>query len=421
MTFCNAPVMCSVMDAVDPPLPFSESQDGLYSFPVSSRTYLAAEESMNNCSLGFASLPYTPSVFSQQHMRSETRLSYDRCEEPWFSAWIDDDAGTQEPQICGLSESVVVANNALPPADLPANPVLPDEGTTMCLSTSDSSNGSPQWPGDVSGDYNGSVPMNALPLEPEQATTPETKPISTPVRKSKKKRKRVRGPVQCPVCESKFDKPCHLQAHMYDHGDLHKCEDCEQTFAGANHLAIHRKTHEWTPQPCPTCRKEFSKKSSYRAHLKLHDENRQRVKCPHWGCEKDFSQQAVLNRHMSIAQNQAATEAPSLRTPPAAQPTSQKTPRVEVPIHPYTRLPMAPSWEEPTQAWTTAASMGTTQLTHGPLSQAEIYQLDPALLDVQMAMQDQTMSPGYLEYVCFGQVFDQQFETVLDMAMDLDF
>ena len=90
---------------------------------------------------------------------------------------------------------------------------------------------------------------------------------------------------------------------MPDHGNLYKCEDCEQAYAHANLLAAHRKSHEWTPQTCPTCDKEFSKRASYRAHLKLHDEDRQRMKCPYWGCNKDYSGQAVLNRHIKTVRD----------------------------------------------------------------------------------------------------------------------
>ena len=74
------------------------------------------------------------------------------------------------------------------------------------------------------------------------------------------------------------------------------------------------------------------------------------------------------------------------------------------------------SWEDPQQAWTGNAPLDTTQLDH--LWQDEVFQLDPTLLDVQMALQDPTMSTDFLEYLYFGQGLDQPVDLTAEMWME---
>ena len=150
MTSCNAPVVSHVMPALDPALPPFEVQDDFLSLSESSCTYLASDTLLGNCSLGFGSRSCTSSFPPQPQMISGPRLSYDGCEEPWFSAWIDDGACAQEPQTCDLPKPVV--NNPLLPVDSPACPTtLAVKGSPVCLSSIGSSNGSPLWSSDDEG------------------------------------------------------------------------------------------------------------------------------------------------------------------------------------------------------------------------------------------------------------------------------
>ena len=129
--------MCHVVNALDPALVSSKVQDDLYLFPEATCTYLASDSFWTNYSLDYASQLCMPIDFTQPHTIYEHQLNYNGC-EPWFSGWIDEDFGTQEPQTCNLPNPVV-ASNVLHPVDLSRHTVVPVESSPMSLSSIDSS------------------------------------------------------------------------------------------------------------------------------------------------------------------------------------------------------------------------------------------------------------------------------------------
>ncbi len=330
--------MCHSAHAFDPALAVPEALDDVFSFLEIPPGHPPTGNLMEECSQLYASRPETNIVLPQQYQTAGLQLSYCSYGEPWFPDWTQDDACSQELHTNYLSTPVNAVDSLSFFSESPACPTLAFEDSPLCLSSLASPNGSPSWPWESWAGYSCSmlipgkclsrsrIPvlrlssshmphtrlrdsesnifflmltnMSGVAPEPGQSSSPVTENPS-PSNKNHKK-KRAKGTVFCTVCSTRFDKTCHLQAHMREHKGQYKCETCEQTFAEANHLAIHRESHDTTPQTCPDCGKVFKIKSSYTSHRKLHDKHRQRVKCPHAGCDKSYNQQAVLNRHMKI-------------------------------------------------------------------------------------------------------------------------
>ncbi|KIW98219.1 uncharacterized protein Z519_01803 [Cladophialophora bantiana CBS 173.52] len=205
---------------------------------------------------------------------------------------------SQSWQVCYRSVPATTLRNAVTQPHITHTASSFAAWSPRCTSTTCySSEASPSAGWDETGGHNYSTLMPGLLAQSDYSPAGETG--HTPPEEPRLKKKRVRvPPVNCPVFDKILDKPALLREHMREHSDQVKCSRCDQTFPGAENLAIHMKMHEAGRHVCQSCSKVFSKRANYRRHLKCHDENRPKNKCPKKGCDKEYAFAGCLNRHI---------------------------------------------------------------------------------------------------------------------------
>uniref|UniRef100_A0A0N4ZGZ0 Protein glass n=1 Tax=Parastrongyloides trichosuri TaxID=131310 RepID=A0A0N4ZGZ0_PARTI len=107
--------------------------------------------------------------------------------------------------------------------------------------------------------------------------------------------------LSCPTCGKQYCRKSTLKAHMKQHFSGEKpftCEVCGKSFSQAANLTAHRRVHTGEkPFTCKICSRAFSQSSSLTTHLRTHTHDRP-YRCRHLHCEKAFTDSSTLTKHM---------------------------------------------------------------------------------------------------------------------------
>ncbi|CAH1116216.1 unnamed protein product [Phaedon cochleariae] len=107
-------------------------------------------------------------------------------------------------------------------------------------------------------------------------------------------------PVECNICQKKFDKGKNLSEHIRlqhkQDKEKQKCHICEKEFPNAALLKNHVKTHDKSFK-CPDCHKVFSSRFNLKTHSITHSGERNH-KCDI--CQKSFTTKGSLKNHKAV-------------------------------------------------------------------------------------------------------------------------
>ncbi|KAK0425535.1 hypothetical protein QR680_009250 [Steinernema hermaphroditum] len=102
----------------------------------------------------------------------------------------------------------------------------------------------------------------------------------------------------CPTCHKQYCRKSTLKAHMRQHMGQRPftCQICGKCFSQAANLTAHKRVHTGEkPFECPICLRPFSQSSSLVTHKRTHTGERP-YPCPH--CDKAFTDSSTLTKHL---------------------------------------------------------------------------------------------------------------------------
>ncbi|TKR93839.1 hypothetical protein L596_008219 [Steinernema carpocapsae] len=102
----------------------------------------------------------------------------------------------------------------------------------------------------------------------------------------------------CPTCHKQYCRKSTLKAHMRQHMGQRPftCQVCGKCFSQAANLTAHKRVHTGEkPFECSICLRPFSQSSSLVTHKRTHTGERP-YPCPH--CDKAFTDSSTLTKHL---------------------------------------------------------------------------------------------------------------------------
>ncbi|KHN88152.1 Transcription factor che-1 [Toxocara canis] len=102
----------------------------------------------------------------------------------------------------------------------------------------------------------------------------------------------------CPTCHKQYCRKSTLKAHMKQHLGHRpfSCQVCGKSFSQAANLTAHKRVHTGEkPFSCPICLRPFSQSSSLVTHKRTHTGERP-YPCAH--CDKAFTDSSTLTKHL---------------------------------------------------------------------------------------------------------------------------
>ncbi|XP_046865944.1 zinc finger protein 655 isoform X2 [Drosophila willistoni] len=111
----------------------------------------------------------------------------------------------------------------------------------------------------------------------------------------------------CPQCRMNFERRCHLRQHnqRVHMGKSFSCSQCQRSFAFANQLNLHQRTHDEQhvekPFVCEFCGKSFKQKIQMNNHVTAVHTKIRAFKCQM--CPKDFLTKRDLSDHVKAHLN----------------------------------------------------------------------------------------------------------------------